>query len=121
MKAAEILRKLADVIDQKSQPAPEQEQDNQHPMAHGDDLIPEPYGTFLPPLQGKFELLKKAVGVDNIYDENVGHVADDPEASNHKVTPMSPEESQALARMKKAAGVNALITSELSDDEPLDS
>jgi hypothetical protein len=66
-------------------------------------------------------LLKKAVGVDNVYDENVGRVADDPEASNHKVTPMSPEESEALARMKKAAGVNALITTELSDDEPLDS
>jgi hypothetical protein len=45
MKAAEILRKLADVIDQKSQPAPDQAQ------PHGpDDLIPEPYGTFLPPL-----------------------------------------------------------------------
>ena len=118
MRAAEILRKLADVIDQKSAPAPEQH--SQEPVAGGSDLIPEPYGTFLPPLQGKFELLKKAVGVDNIYDENVGDVAEDPEASNHKVTPMSPEESEALARMKKAAGVNALITSELSDDEPFD-
>jgi hypothetical protein len=118
MKAAEILRKLADVIDQKSQPAP---QTDQAQPAGDSDLIPEPYGTFLPPLQGKFELLKKAVGVDNIYDENVGHVAEDPEASNYKTTPMSPEESRALARMKKAAGVNALITHELSDDEPLDS
>jgi hypothetical protein len=121
MRASEILRKLADVIDQKSAPAPEQQHDNQHPMANGDDLIPTPYGTYLPPLQGKFELLKKAVGVDNVYDENVGNVAEDPEASNYKTTPMSPEESDALARMKKAAGVNALITSELSDDEPLDS
>jgi hypothetical protein len=34
---------------------------------------------------------------------------------------MSSEETDALARMKKAAGVNALITHELSDDEPLDS
>ena len=117
MRAAEILRKLADVIDQKS--APEQ-QHSQHPAADGDELIPTPYGTFLPPLQGKFELLKKAVGVDNIYDENVGNVAEDPEASNYKTTPMSPEESEALARMKKAAGVNALITTELSDDEPFD-
>ena len=118
MRAAEILRKLADVIDQKSAPAPEQH--SQEPVTGDSDLIPEPYGTFLPPLQGKFELLKKAVGVDNIYDENVGDVAEDPEASNHKVTPMSPEESEALARMKKAAGVNALITTELSDDEPFD-
>ena len=114
MKASEILRRLADVIDQKSQPAEPDE-------PSGDpDLIPTPKGTFLPPLQGKFELLKKAVGVDNIYDENVGRVADDPEASNHKVTPMSAEETQALERMKKAAGVNALIISDLSDDEPLE-
>jgi len=114
MKASEILRRLADVIDQKSQPAEPTE-------PSGDsDLIPTPKGTFLPPLQGKFELLKKAVGVDNIYDENVGRVADDPEASNHKVTPMSAEETQALERMKKAAGVNALIISDLSDDEPLE-
>jgi hypothetical protein len=84
-------------------------------------LIPVPTNVFLPPLQGKYELLKKAVGVDNTFDENVGNVSDDPEASNHKVTPMSSEETDALARMKKAAGVNALITHELSDDEPLDS
>jgi hypothetical protein len=108
MKASEILRKLADVIDQQS--APEQPK-----------LIPVPDDTFLPPLQGKFELLKKAVGVDNLYDEKVGVTSEDPEASNHKVTPMTPEESEALARMKKAAGVNALITTELSDDEPLES
>jgi hypothetical protein len=116
MRASEILRQMADMIDAKSQPA----QPAQH--EHTDsDLIPVPNNVFLPPLQGKYELLKKAVGVDNTFDENVGNVSDDPEASNHKVTPMSSEETDALARMKKAAGVNALITHELSDDEPLDS
>lgn len=115
MRASEILRQMADMIDAKSQP-------DQHDHARTDsDLIPVPTNVFLPPLQGKYELLKKAVGVDNTFDENVGNVSDDPEASNHKVTPMSSEETDALARMKKAAGVNALITHELSDDEPLDS
>lgn len=114
MRAAEILRQMADMIDSKSQPT------QQH--SHTDsDLIPVPDDVFLPPLQAKYELLKKAVGVDNTFDENVGKVSADPEASNHKVTPMSSEESDALARMKKAAGVNALITTELSDDEPLES
>ncbi len=115
MRAAEILRQMADMIDAKSMPQqaePEQSTDS--------DLIPVPTDTFLPPLQAKYELLKKAVGVDNTFDENVGKVSEDPEASNHKVTPMSSEESGALERMKKAAGVNAFITSELSDDEPLD-
>jgi len=113
MRASEILRQMADMIDQKSQPAQPEHTDS--------DLIPVPDDTFLPPLQGKFELLKKAVGVDNIYDEKVGKVSQDSEASNHKVTPMSPEETDALERMKTAAGVNALIINDLSDDEPLES
>jgi len=113
MRASEILRQMADMIDARSQPAQSHD--------HDSDLIPVPNDVFLPPLQGKYELLKKAVGVDNAFDENAGNVSDDPEASNHKVTPMSSEETDALARMKKAAGVNALITHELSDDEPLDS
>lgn len=115
MRASEILRQMADMIDAKSQPVhPEHEQHT------GSDLIPVPNDVFLPPLQGKYELLKKAVGVDNAFDENVGNVSEDPEASNHKVTPMEPDEQDALARMKKAAGVSAFITHELSDDEPLE-
>jgi hypothetical protein len=118
MRAAEILRQMADMIDAKSQPEPAGPAEHEHTDS---DLIPVPDDVFLPPLQAKYELLKKAVGVDNTFDENVGKVAEDPEASNHKVTPMSSEETDALERMKKAAGVNALITHELSDDEPLDS
>jgi hypothetical protein len=115
MRAAEILRQMADMIDQKSQP-----QQAPQPSAGDSDLIPVPNDVFLPPLQGKYELLKKAVGVDNTFDENVGKVAADPEASNHKVTSMAPDEQDALARMKKAAGISAFITNELSDDEPLE-
>jgi len=118
MRAAEILRQMADMIDAKSQPEQAGPAEHEHTDS---DLIPVPDDVFLPPLQAKYELLKKAVGVDNTFDENVGKVAEDPEASNHKVTPMSSEETDALERMKKAAGVNALITHELSDDEPLDS
>ncbi len=116
MKIGEILRKIADAVDASSQPAqPEHEHDHEH-----SDLIPVPNDVFLPPLQGKYELLKKAVGVNNAFDENAGNVSDDPEASNHKVTPMSSEETDALERMKKAAGLNALIINDLSDDEPLE-
>jgi hypothetical protein len=118
MRASEILRQMADMIDSKSRPQqqpPPQQSDTES------DLIPVPDDVFLPPLQAKYELLKKAVGVDNTFDENVGNVSEDPEASNHKVTPMEPDEQDALARMKKAAGVSAFITHELSDDEPLES
>ena len=119
MRAAEILRQMADMIDAKSQAVPhahDQEQSTGSP-----DLIPVPDDVFLPPLQAKYELLKKAVGVDNAFDENAGNQSDDPEASNHKVTPMEPDEQDALDRMKKAAGINALIVHDLGDDEPLDS
>ena len=113
MRAAEILRQMADMIDQKSQPqAPQQSSGNP-------DLIPVPNDVFLPPLQGKYELLKKAVGVQNEFDENAED-QDIGDAGNYRVTPMEPEETDALERMKKAAGVNALITHELADDEPLE-
>jgi hypothetical protein len=118
MRASEILRQMADMIDAKSQATTQTQ--SQEQSTGSPDLIPVPTDTFLPPLQGKYELLKKAVGVDNTFDENVGKVAEDPEASNHKVTPMSPDETDALERMKKAAGVNALIINDLSDDEPLE-
>lgn len=118
MRASEILRQMADMIDSKSMPQQAKPVHADH--AGNSELIPVPDDVFLPPLQAKYELLKKAVGVDNTFDENVGKVAEDPEASNHKVTPMSPDETDALERMKKAAGVNALITTELSDDEPFD-
>jgi hypothetical protein len=110
---------MADMIDAKSQAEPHTH--GQEQSAGSPDLIPVPTNVFLPPLQGKYELLKKAVGVENEFDENTSQESDDPEASNHKVTPMSTDEIDALERMKKAAGVNALITHELSDDEPLDS
>jgi hypothetical protein len=78
-----------------------------------------PTDVFLPPLQGKYELLKKAVGVENEFDENAAEQASG-DAGNYRVTAMKPEETDALERMKKAAGVNALITHELADDEPLE-
>lgn len=116
MKVAEILRQIADAVEQSQQP----EQQPEPQVQGSEELIPVPDDVFLPPLQGKYELLKKAVGVDNTFDENVGKVAADPEASNHKVTPMEPDEQDALDRLRRSAGISAFITHELSDDEPLE-
>lgn len=85
----------------------------------GKELVKQPDTKQVPPLQLKLELLKRAVGVENIYSED--NVEEDPEASNYKTTPMSEEETAALESMKRAAGVNALIRNEMSDDEPLES
>jgi hypothetical protein len=60
---------------------------------------PEPaVTTFVPPLQAKIELLKKAVDVDSIYDQG----------------------GDELAQMKKRAGINPAVIDAAADDEPLE-
>jgi len=61
MKIAELLRNLADVIDLERQSSAEV-------GSTQGDLAPQ---RFVPPLQLKLELLKKAVDVNNIYSPNV--------------------------------------------------
>ena len=57
MKTAEILRKLADLVDTV--------ENNTAPESNTTDEL----GTMVPPLQQKIELLKKSQGIDNIYDQ----------------------------------------------------
>jgi hypothetical protein len=61
MKIAELLRNLADVIDLERQSSAEV-------GSTQGDLAPQ---RFVPPLQLKLELLKRAVDVNNIYSPNV--------------------------------------------------
>ena len=61
MKIAELLRNLADVIDLERQSSTEVNNNE-------GDLAPQ---RFVPPLQLKLELLKKAVDVNNTYSPNV--------------------------------------------------
>jgi hypothetical protein len=123
MKINEIdfMRKLADLVNQHRDDQGSEPQGNDEQMydEDGTPLVKQPDDKMVPPLQLKLELLKRAVDVENIYSEN--NRDQDPLASNYKTTPMSEEETAALESMKKAAGVNALIRNEMSDDEPLDS
>lgn len=109
MKASEILRKLADVIDsQEAGPAVEQPAvQAAHPnvrvaLAPAEQPAAEQpqtaVTTFVPPLQTKIELLKKAVDVDSIYDQG----------------------GDELAQMKKMAGINTVAIDAAADDEPLE-
>jgi hypothetical protein len=121
MNETDFMRKLADLINQHRDDQGGEPQGNDEQMydEDGTPLVKQPDDKMVPPLQLKLELLKRAVDVENIYSENNGD--QDPLASNYKTTPMSEEESAALESMKRAAGVNALIRNEMSDDEPLDS
>ena len=110
MRASEILRGLADLIDNAERgqsPAPtvtpQQAAHGQTPMSKFTPVNQEPesveiQGVFVPPLQAKIELLKKSVDVDSIYSGG----------------------SDELTQMRKMAGINPVVADEAASDEPLD-
>ena len=124
MKISDIFRKLADVIDQEQNPgAPDPRLQNPAVLAAVDA---GPYGdgvdapdnadagtdddVFVPPLQLKLELLKRAVGVDNIYDAGEARADDVEQPHDH-----GHDHMHELARMKQMAGI-----AEMSNDDVLD-
>lgn len=67
MKTAEILRKLADIVDLASG------------VEANDDNIADNTGVMVPPLQQKIEIEKKTAGIDNIYDQTQEAVEEEPQ------------------------------------------
>ena len=84
--------------------------------ASGNDKNPE--GTFLPPLQQKQELLKKAVGVDNVYDD--GTPSDPKQQSDTSDQEIDDQRDDLIMRIKKLSGIPVAAVQELSNDEPMD-
>ena len=126
MKVGEILRTIADAMDRADLAG-------SVPQARGDlqnfsqpeqvtvtDNVEDPEDLFLPPLQMKLELLKKAVGVENVYDDGPDTDQEEPEEIGDASTQSDSGFEQELAKMKKAAGLNTVVISDLSDDEPLE-
>ena len=115
MKVNDILQQLADFVNNRHA-----DQEHTHDVqrnAQGQELAREPDDLFVPPLQQKIELLKKAVGVENIYDEDQEAKA----AEEAEAKMPTAEEEDALARMKRAAGIpSAAVVQELSNDEVFD-
>lgn len=115
MKVNDILQQLADFVNNHH--STEKSDSDVQTNADGQELAREPDDLFVPPLQQKIELLKKAVGVENIYDEDQQARAEE-EAEAKRVTP---EEEDELDRMKRAAGIPAAaVVQELSNDEVFD-
>ena len=120
MNIAEILRKIADIADRAEDPGQPDER-IQNPArlsvtAVGRE-VPAPENqdagaedpVMIPPLQLKTELLKRAVGVDSVFDPG--------EARADEVHGGEDE----LDVIRRHAGVPVVAISELSDDEPLES
>ena len=93
MKMSDILRDLAELLDQHQEPqgADMSQNSTQQRMTQAHPAEPEldDDPVMVPPLQQKHELLKKVAGVDNAYDREA-------DAANQ------PDE---LNRMKKMAGI----------------
>lgn len=113
------MRDLADIIDAKqdhTEANPQiasvdyEPEDSSGSGAESDNgLAQQPDDVFIPPLQLKIELLKKATGVESVYDED----GEEDETQHHY---------DDLAAIKRNAGIDAspVVLDALGDDEPLD-
>lgn len=112
MKASEILRKLADVMDtQDSEPETRPNRavlTPAEPKSDEDEHINT--RSMVAPLQQKLELLKKGVGLDNAFDN--GNIQVDGDGCD--------AEDNELEIIKQNAGIKPVIVHIASDDEPLD-
>jgi hypothetical protein len=134
MKIADILRTLAANLEHAQGGAPDPRiqnpaqlidvvavDDTDEPSpngvtASGNDKAPE--NTFLPPLQQKQELLKKAVGVENVYDDGGPEHQHAEETANED--DMTVERDDIVDRIKQLSGVPRAAIQELSNDEVFD-
>lgn len=110
MKISDLLRTLADTLDAEQaveQPAAPVIAEPVMEPVEG-ELDQQPDDIFVPPLQLKMELLKKAVDVESIYDECEGE-----EVERHSYPNM-------MSQIRRNAGLNPAVVSELTDDEPLE-
>jgi hypothetical protein len=134
MKIADILRTLAANLEHAQGGAPDPriqnpaqlidvvavaDSDKSSPngtTASGNDKAPE--NTFLPPLQQKQELLKKAVGVENVYDDGGPEHQHAEETANQD--DMTQERDDIVDRIKQLSGVPRAAIQELSNDDVFD-
>lgn len=136
MKIADILRTLANNLEHAAGGAPDPRIQNPAELIDvkivqgptdvegnpggttpaGNDC--EPKNLFLPPLQQKQELLKKAVGVENVYDD--GTPAKQHEEAKAEEDDMSAERDDIVDRIKKLSGIPTAAIQELSNDEVFD-
>jgi hypothetical protein len=136
MKIADILRTLANNLEHSEGGAPDPriqnpaelidvavvqgpadaESNTSGTTAAGNDKAPD---IFMPPLQQKQELLKKAVGVENVYDD--GGPAEQHEAEQQETDPDTEAALQDIVgRIRQLSGVPKAAIQELSNDDIVD-
>jgi hypothetical protein len=121
MNIAEILRSLADIVDRANDPA-EPDAGIQNPAQLSPTAVGQEVDTpcnrdagedadiMVPPLQLKTELLKRAVGVDNIYDPG------EPRADQTH----DHQDDEEIMLLRKNAGIPMAAVMELDNEELTD-
>ncbi len=130
MKISELLRNLADLVDIESGsvnvPSLAERPDTSdesllviQPNTSSDSsLATQPDDIFVPPLQLKLELLKKATGVESIYSDEKSKKKN--KKKNKTTDKKFANSYDELDIIKKNAGMSPVIMDSLADDEPLD-
>jgi len=109
MTAQELLRALVDLIDKNSQSdQPVNTNNAELTPVEVDHTDQTTASRMVPPLQQKMELLKKAAGVDSIYNDNDAATSDSADCGS----------SDELDILKKNAGINklAVVAHEAGED-----
>ncbi len=131
MKISELLRNLADLVDIESGsvnvPSLAERPDTSdesllviQPNTSSDSsLATQPDDIFVPPLQLKIELLKKATGVESIYSDEKSKRKKN-KKKNKPTDKKFANSYDELEVIKKNAGMSPVIMDSLADDEPLD-
>ena len=112
MKAAEILRRLADIVDVQEEPVPAQQpvvininnSEAETPAMSAADSDEESTadGVMIPPLQQKIELMKKMAGEESAYD------------------PIDDQATDELSIMKQNAGLKPVVAITADEDDPFE-
>jgi hypothetical protein len=114
MKASEILHGLAELLagleDSNGATQPTEVPVSKFTPNTQEPVSAQQGAVFVPPLQAKIELLKKAVDVDSIYDR-CGEDGD--------LTGQGADNEDELSRMRKMAGINPVVADEAASDDPL--
>ena len=111
MEAAELIRKLIDVLTQINEPSSQQQPNHaqlvavkapENPFPEDEHTSDETGGIMVPPLQQKIELLKKVAGVDSAFDG------------------ADAEPEDELSIIKRNAGIHTIVAQISSEDTDLE-
>lgn len=116
MKASEILRKLADMIDSHSTESDQERPVNSVPHAELEPVAVDnseggEKSVMVPPLQQKLEILKKSAGIDSHYD----HYDDEGNPADCECDYENPDSELELIKQRAGVSPSVIVASEDND------